>query len=35
MNEYVALVESYWQGKTELLVEKHYKASVVDEWMSM
>jgi hypothetical protein len=32
---YGALVEWYWQGKTEVLGEKHYTASVVDEWMSM
>jgi hypothetical protein len=33
MNEYGALVEWYWQGKTELLGEKHYTVSVVDEWV--
>ena len=35
MNEYGAMVEWYWQGKTEVLGEKHYIAWVVDEWMSM
>ena len=35
MNEYGAMVEWYWQGKTKLLGEKHYTAWVVDEWMSM
>ena len=34
MNEYGAMVEWYWQGKTEVLGEKH-TAWVVDEWMSM
>ena len=29
------MVEWYWQGKTEVLGEKHYTAWVVDEWMSM
>ena len=35
MNEYGAMVEWYWQGKTEVLGEEHYTAWVVDEWMSM
>ena len=35
MNEYGAMVEWYWQGKTEVLREKHYTSWVVDEWMSM
>ena len=35
MNERRAIVEWYWQGKTEVLGEKHYTACVVDEWMSM
>ena len=36
MNEWVwSMVEWYWQGKTEVLWEKHYTAWVVDEWMSM
>ena len=35
MNGYGALVEWYWQGKTEVLGEKHYTASLVDEWMGM
>ena len=35
MNGYGVLVEWYWQGKTEVLGEKHYRASVVDEWMSV
>jgi len=35
MNEYGAMLEWYWQGKTEVLGEKHYTALVVDEWMSM
>ena len=35
MNEYGAMVEWHWQGKTEVLGEKHYTAWVVDEWMSM
>ena len=35
MNEYGAIVEWYWQGKTEIQGEKQYKVWVVDEWMSM
>jgi len=35
MNEYGAMVEWYWQGKTEVLGEKHYTVWVVDGWMSM
>ena len=35
MNEYGAMVERYWQGKTEVLGEEHYTAWVVDGWMSM
>jgi len=35
MNEYGAMVEWYWQEKTEILWEKYYTAWVVDEWMSM
>ena len=35
MNEYGAMVEWYWQGKTEVLREKHYTVWVVDEWISM
>jgi len=35
MNEYGAMVEWYWQRKTEVLGEKHCTAWVVDEWMSM
>ena len=35
MNEYGAMVVWYWQGKSEVLGEKHYTAWVVDEWMSM
>jgi hypothetical protein len=27
------MVDWYWQGKTEVLGEKHYTASVVDELM--
>ena len=30
-----SLVEWYWQGKTEVLGEKHYTAWVVGGWMSM
>ena len=29
------LVECYWQGKTEVLGEKHYIVWVVGEWMGM
>jgi hypothetical protein len=29
MNEYGAVVERYLEGKTEVLGEKHYTASVV------
>jgi hypothetical protein len=29
------LVEWYWQGKTEVLGDKHYTVLVVDGWMSM
>jgi len=35
VDEYGAMVELYWQGKTEVLGEKHYTAWVVDGWMSM
>ena len=35
MNEYGAMVEWYWQGKTEVLGEKRYTVWVVDEWVSM
>ena len=35
MNGYGALVEWYWQGKIEVLVEKHYIVWVVGEWMGM
>ena len=35
MNEYGAMVEWYWQGKTEVLEEKHYTVWVVDGWISM
>ena len=35
INEYGAMVEWFWQGKTEVLGEKHYTVWVVDEWMSM
>jgi hypothetical protein len=35
MSEYGALVGWYWLGKAEVLGEKHYTASVVDELMSM
>ena len=35
MNGCGALVEWYWQGKTEVLGEKHYTAWVVGEWMGM
>ena len=35
MNGYGALVEWYWQGKTEVLGEKYYIAWVVGEWMDM
>ena len=33
MNAYGAMVEWYWQGKTEVLGEEHYTAWVVDRWM--
>jgi hypothetical protein len=35
MYGYWALVELYWQGKTEVMGEKHYIVWVVGEWMSM
>jgi len=35
MNGYGAMVEWYWQGKCEVLREKHYIAWVVGEWMGM
>ena len=35
MDEYGAMMEWYWQGKTEVLGEKHYLEWVVDGWMSM
>jgi len=34
MNEYGAIVEWYWQGKTEVLGENHYTVRVGDELMS-
>ena len=34
MNEFGALVEWYWQGKTEVQKEKHYTLWVVSGWMS-
>ena len=34
MNEYGAMVEWYWQGKSEVLGEKNYRVWVVDGWMS-
>ena len=34
MNEYGAMVEWYWQGKTEVLGEKHYTYSVGGRWMN-
>jgi hypothetical protein len=33
MNKYGAMVEWYWQGKTDVLGEEHYTACVVDEWI--
>ena len=35
MDEYGAMVEWYWQGKTELVGGKHFTAWVVDGWMIM
>ena len=35
MNGHGALVKWYWQGKTEVLGEKHYIVRVVGEWMGM
>jgi len=35
MNEYGAMVEWYWQGKTEVLGEKHNTVWVVDGWMNI
>jgi hypothetical protein len=35
MNEYGAMVEWYWQGKTEVMGEKLYAAWVVNGWMRM
>ena len=35
MDEYGAMVEWYWQGKTEILGEKQYSVWGVDEWMNM
>jgi len=35
MNEYGAMVEWYWQGKTEVMGQKPYMVCVVDEWMRM
>jgi len=29
------MVEWYWQGKTEVLGENHYKVWVVDGWVSV
>jgi len=33
MNEYGAMVEWYWQGKTEVLGQKTLYSVVVDEWI--
>ena len=33
MDAYRAMVEWYWQGKREVLGEKHYKSWVVDGWI--
>ena len=33
MDEYGAMVEEYWQGKTEVMGEKYYAVWVVDRWM--
>ena len=30
-----AMVEWYWQGKTEVLWEKHYTVWMVDGWLSV
>ena len=35
MDECGTTVEWYWQGKTEVFVEKHYTVLVVDGWMSV
>ena len=35
MDVYGAVVEWYWQGKPEVLGEKHYLVWVLDGWMSM
>jgi hypothetical protein len=35
MNGYGAMVEWYWQGRTEVLGEKRYMVWVVVEWISM
>jgi len=35
LNEYGALVEWYWQGKTEVFGVKHYTISAVDDGMGM
>jgi len=35
MDEYGAMLEWYWQGKTGVLGENHYVVWVVDGWMSM
>ena len=35
MNEYGAVMEWYWQGKTEVLEDRNYRAFVVDERLSL
>ena len=35
MDDYGAMVEWYWQGKPEVLGDKHYRIWVVDGWMGM
>jgi hypothetical protein len=35
MDEYGAMVEWHWQGRTEVMGEKRYTGWVVDEWMRM
>jgi len=35
MDGYGAMVEWYWQGKTEVLGQKHYRVWVVDGWVDM
>jgi hypothetical protein len=35
VNDFRAIVQSYWEGKTEVLGGKHYRVWVVVDWRNM